>query len=876
MKRMFGFLWRARGNILYFALIGILIISLIAVFVPKAQASGWLHYEKGQTRTGFVLARPGSGFDCNAHFDLGRFKYYTSCMGITRDGPPTSIICGTRLDSDGSIQRFDPSDQEWTPYWDNTQIEVMPDRRRLYGAHCRPGTNDVQVYTSVATISPFAGFSKDINNPNMKISLAPFFYKEVALYNNTGVYQSGKMFFSIDYATGYAQNGNTKTIYYQVPSDNGGLRALAIQDPSATWGYGDGIFDYFAATSSLPNCHVGSSIWNAGGFSVPFGLRPGEEKIIRLVYAGYNGGDVMQDVSRGGWMRFLYGKLFPAGSNQAGVNQVIDYAFSNKDEIMAKTNAFAAKYMTGNSMLDFIISMAIQNYLANGWMVYDPRNGNVYYYVSEGGDCQFLSTIDVGHDTAVFEVQEGIEALRKQLEEWEAYVLSDQYGIYLQHDMGVETQVIPGQVYPFNMGVEEILNRNLLLHFYWKKSGDIAFMQQKLARTWEFISSLKARSAGSGIVHYNAYKTTFDYEAASGGTCSLGEASENTYIAVKQFANYIACAEMFLAVGDSQKADVCYQEANKIKETLKGAYRRFGYLPVSLSYALPDWSDQSVVIFDGLLTLFLTDSYDPNGNGTGDALIRDLLVNVAPSHYYALNVCRRAYGYSVTSSADETWLSKCSFNATTISGFFEILGFYGYEGHNEVLSDAASLLQNSELGFVDCWNVDAGAALNLTLYPRGACIVGLSEGYSNMVKLLYRRWLGREPDPGGYDAHLNALRTGAMNPTQVTNSVRYSYEYCDRYVSYVFVTMFGYDQDVQGHNAYVNAMLCRVMSETDIYWEFYRASIIWKVYKELLYRAPDDDGLSTFTNAMKAGMTEQQVRESIMSSDEYKRLHPNG
>jgi hypothetical protein len=50
--------------------------------------------------------------------------------------------------------------------------------------------------------------------------------------------------------------------------------------------------------------------------------------------------------------------------------------------------------------------------------------------------------------------------------------------------------------------------------------------------------------------------------------------------------------------------------------------------------------------------------------------------------------------------------------------------------------------------------------------------------------------------------------------------------------------------------------------------------IIRQAYQEILDREPDEGGLIAYNNAMWQGVTEQQMRESMIRSGEYNKKNP--
>lgn len=850
-------------RIFCFVLVGLLVtmlsLSLSVLGIPDAKAEQIVYYP-GQSVVGIQNAVFGSRFNVNKHYDWGRRKVWTSTMGSMMDDK-TSFIVATRSDSDGSVMRFAPSDQGYPEYWYHV-MDLDANTYQANGAHVRNGAtpgvaSDIILEVNEKTINHFVP-STSLEDSNLKISIAPFFFEEITVTNRTDGWQSGELLVSVDYAIGYNQVGDTKIIYYQTASDRGGIRALAIKDPSASWGIGTRIFGDFAASGRLINSSQPDGIYNAGGFVVPFNLGPHQSVKKVLVYAGYYGGNAMIDQRTGRGLKFYYTKFF------RNVEEVINYAFSNYGDIVQKANNFSAKLRTGNPSLDFAVSQGIHSYMANTWLLYDPVEDRPRFYVSEGS-CHFLSTIDVAYETAMFEAEYIPWALKLQLEEWSEYVLRDDYGAYLQHDMGVGTEVRDRQAYLGEMKVEEIVDYILILFLFWKRTGDTGFVSSKMPLVREFLASLQRRDTdGNGIVDKEAGYTTFDFDW---GHSALAIGQENVYLAIKELSSFLVAEQFERTIGRDGSA--YRQYAGKISETLKGVYQKYGRLPVSTRDIFKiGWADHTIVNFEGLLYFIIT--------GTEDPLIDDLLCVVAPSHIFALQNC----GLRLTSSSSATWLSK-TLNAKIINDYFIVRGFYSYE--DSIFSEITDSAKEMQLGWTD---FDQGGPI-LYLYPRGAgpatAIVSLMDDF---VELEYKTWLHRPSDAGGKNFYFDLLRSGALTVNQMTQSFRHSHEYvwdtpfevngvkCRGYVDFAFTWWFGHHQDEEGHNYFCNLITSGEKSDTCVFWEFYRASVVIKAYRELLYRDPDPGGFSCYLEHMRDhGWTEAQVRQSIMDSPEYRQKH---
>lgn len=720
---------------------------------------------------GIQNARFGSRFNLNFHFDKSRNKTWSSTMGSFAD-QKTSFIVATRL-GDGSVYRFPPSDQGYPEYPINQQIEVLPDRQRIYGVHPKDGKSAIS--TSLSTVSPFSPSSSLSDVDNIKLSTAPFFYNEVALYNHfyddsdpNNDEQKGQVIIAFDHFHSYKEinyeGGKLKIIYYKVPEDGGGLRALAIYDPAdkVTWGHGDGIFDEFKAKGKLPcktgntgaMCKVGGSQWNAGAFVINFYFKKGEkkEKAIVFTYAGFTDDNVLKDY-KGNNFKLYYRKFFN------NINDVIVYGVKNYDSIITKTTDFTNNVRGGDKRsfdwdAQWTFSQALHSYIANSWLVFNSKNQNdVRYYVAEG-NCGFLSTVDVSHETGIFEGEYIPWALKAQLNEWKSSIGGDQYGNYLFHDRGrVKAEgyngpniITKGAKYDFAAGglmaTEENLNYVLLSYWYWKKTGDKNFILENKGIFKRLLASVQNRDSDkNGMVDIGDDRTTFDF-SLNPDYKIMSLAKENTYLGVKTFGAFVAASEMMNAIGDNSVALSFNNSATKTKNTLLGIFNKTkfqgqNYLPVSDYHALSGWGTPSSAVFDGLTYLILSKSSNANLTDFINRTGKSLLLNVAH--------CRRSNGYRILALPDishpeyydppefrKTWVSK-TFNTATMLKYLtlrkKISSDASKNPHNvsysEIVPKAKSLLKKSQLGYFDSWYTDTGAVDTLYLYPRGVSVLGL-------------------------------------------------------------------------------------------------------------------------------------------------------
>lgn len=543
-------------------------------------------------------------------------------------------------------------------------------------------TNTPAGVVTLRTLNHFLP-TTSLNDPKVKAVIAPFFYKIIEVENTTGTEQNFDIFVEIVDIVGFRENSDGKKIIYYNSTTS--TRQAWIDVPAQR-----------AIAAYLYNGQT-----NEKGFSFSFTLQPGQKKKKILADAWYNGGMALIDErERVGELKFYYTKFF------GSIDEVIDFALDPLVQInlIPAAENFSASLKTGDSTIDYITNIAVASYLANSYLVYD-QGGNPRYYLNEG--CMnFLSSMDLVYDAALFEAEFFPWALKLQLEEWSQYTSQDRYGVFMQHDMGEGSIVTSSQRYPYgDMKVEENLCYISMVFLYWKKTGDIDFLASKTSLIQSLLASIQNRDTnGDGIIEVEAGYTTYDYEKVA-----MGWGAGNVRIAVSSIAVFIMAEEMEKAVGGT--GGNYRQFAAKTAESLKVAFKRFGYLPVSLSASRPGWREQTIVNFEGLLYLFVS--------GVQDPLIDDLLAVVAPSHYFALQNCQAKYGYRLSSGGAITWLSK-TFEAKAINEIFIRRGYY--KNDFAIFPMAKSLLGQSQKGFADTWNISTGKLENLYYYPRGVSI----------------------------------------------------------------------------------------------------------------------------------------------------------
>lgn len=128
------------------------------------------------------------------------------------------------------------------------------------------------------------------------------------------------------------------------------------------------------------------------------------------------------------------------------------------------------------------------------------------------------------------------------------------------------------------------------------------------------------------------------------------------------------------------------------------------------------------------------------------------------------------------------------------------------------------------------------------------------------VEQLYQVFLGRSPDPGGWDGWTAALRSGSLDRTQVALGFARSIEYATTYVNRAYLDVLGRPADPGGLIAWRDAIVRGSIDEAGVKVallaseEFYagagRDVTTWvaRMYARILGRSPDAGGLAAWVN----------------------------
>ena len=165
------------------------------------------------------------------------------------------------------------------------------------------------------------------------------------------------------------------------------------------------------------------------------------------------------------------------------------------------------------------------------------------------------------------------------------------------------------------------------------------------------------------------------------------------------------------------------------------------------------------------------------------------------------------------------------------------------------------------------------------------------------VTEVYKALFDREPDEGGYNGWLNALKNG-MTRAELVEGFIVCDEYsniCDEYeiesrkdqiagyVERLYTVILGRASEEPGKTTWTNTLFGNAISAAEAAYEFAFTpefvnqnvsdeEFVTRFYQALLDRGPDDGGLEIWTNALKSGVSRKFVLEGFMESVEFTNL----
>ena len=622
------------------------------------------------TKLGVLNSRMGSRFSLN--YFAEKRGICTGALGFDAD-EYAELMIGIELNGKTEIFRLS------NPVIGSEYLRNQTLQMALTGMVLE-GQSSSGLRIKAAVISPFTPAKTLDDTTAIKLQIAPFYYLEITIENTSKNAVRGNVLVGLnknpynpvsEYAVwGYGLGRVANEIYYRDNSAPGALLSIESID-AASKAFVKGAFT---------------------GLKSEFSLQGNEKKEINYSYSTYYIGKVQFDKKKNQPLRYYYTKFWK------NIDEVKKYA---RENILKNKQASASfENLLINSKLTpqekWMMAITFHADLANSFLLLDEEKTPCFYLLE--GRFKHQSTIDVAHETELAAIFNPWR-LQLQLQQWSTYLATEryhidpsrgrkeffqgysaaEYGAYLQHDVGSFPYINKTSEYDFGpyMAAEENTNYILLLYWYWKISGDEAFVRQKTGLIELLLHSLVNRDIdGNGIVDHAMGWTSFD------SSKSLRIYTENTYIAMKQLVAYEFAAEMFQSLtvkgdfeigqlvslndGDGQghkgqldvpnvklrnRQSVFYQgEASKILRTLQKADREWGYIPISLDKKYGDGNQMSVCLGDALL-------YPTFCNVQQHTIVQAAAL-IKKTYNKAFPLSVKSYGITLTTGETPTWYSK--------------------------------------------------------------------------------------------------------------------------------------------------------------------------------------------------------------------------
>jgi len=535
-------------------------------------------------------------------------------------------------------------------------------------------------------VSPFTP-SNDLNDTvNIKKQIVPAFYFLVEVINQSGQAQKG------DIKIGFRKRPVEPVADFM-------LRNWAWENYTHQLYFADNFQrntkNMLSALREKGQRHFSYKGFN--GLSTPLEIKKGDSVSDTLIYATYFDGEVLYNKKYNQPLHFYYLNYWES------VNDVVDYASQNAPDLLGLSQRFE-NLITRSSVTaeeKWMIALTFRNDLANTFFLKNENNDPLFFVVE--GRFRHLNTVDVAHETELMAVFAPWR-LKLQLETWTDYIArkevivnknsanprasqhregmsASEYGPFIYHDVGDQPNVSPQSDYQYgpHMAVEENCNFALMLYWYWKLSGDDAFVRSHLGTLDVLLYSVINRDTNeNGLVDQGFGWTTYDKSDA------IKRSPENVYLGVKQTMAYLVAADMFeqlfipyrdnqgdyrtdvedgtgSAYGDgyshpgnetlrNRQTKKYRNEAGIVINTLLGAYQKYGYLPASIDESFEGWHQHSVVLGEGL---FL-----PGLAGFESEKLDDLVEALKDSYVKAFEQSQKKYGITLSSDEPDTWFSK--------------------------------------------------------------------------------------------------------------------------------------------------------------------------------------------------------------------------
>ncbi|KAG2177855.1 hypothetical protein INT43_003102 [Umbelopsis isabellina] len=464
-------------------------------------------------------------------------------------------------------------------------------------------------------------------------------------------------------------------------------------------------------------------------------VEPGVEKTLRFAVCFHRQGIVTSGMDAS----YFYTKWWKT------VRDVASYAVENHERLvmewqMPDTNLLIVKQLSANQ--NFQLTHAIHSYYGSTQLL-QLEDGKPFWIVNEG-EYRMINTLDLVVDHAFFELIMNPWTVRNNLEAFaETHSYYDQVsspsnpktlldgGITFTHDMGVANHISPPQYSAYErpfltdcfsyMSCEELTNWILTACMYISSTNDSDFVNHRLGLLKECLQSLVNRDhpdpkQRNGVMKLNSSRTQGGAEITTYDSLdtSLGQATENIYIAGKCWASYLALEKVLRDANATDEADLAATQAELCAQTMVASIDASSNLFPAIINTTTPHPARIIPAIEALVYPLFT--------GRKDALSFDgkfaAYLKALTQHLQSIlqpGICLfEDGGWKLSSTSDNSWLSKiylCQFVAR------EILKQSASDKADAAHVGWLTSPKNTYWAWSD--QIIAGVALGSKYYPRG-------------------------------------------------------------------------------------------------------------------------------------------------------------
>lgn len=429
----------------------------------------------------------------------------------------------------------------------------------------------------------------------LKFALIPAVFIEARIDNKEGKKERNFIF-------GYEprdSNCRLRTLQDTVPElpgfANGNRTAIITDYQDAAVGLSHDLKSILdAATPSQLCCGIGKTA------ILMMKAPAGKITTFRFAVCFYSGGIVTARVPAS----YFYTRFFD-GLESVG-KYALEYFDKYKQAALDCDKPVAESKM--NEPAKWMLRHAVHSYYGSTELL--DVDGKPFWVVNEGGYVM-MNTLDLTVDQVFYELDKNPWTVRNELD-WFAdrFSYTDQVqfpedktlypgGISFTHDMGIGNTIsLPGYSTYERSGMkgcgsymtcEELYNWILCAFLYLHKTGDNDWVERNSETLKACFESMLNRDnpdpeKRNGIMGLDSSRCQGGIEITTYDSLdpSLGQARNNTYMAVKGWSAYLAFEQWFLSIGDTELAETARKQACSIARILEKNISSDGRLPAIL------------------------------------------------------------------------------------------------------------------------------------------------------------------------------------------------------------------------------------------------------------------------------------------------------